>query len=215
MGAVTTGAETTLGLPVWLEIAAMGVSGFFGAVIAVNRGAPFLGVLIGGLVVGLGGGVVRDVLLNTMPVAIGDWYFIPAVGIAAIAGGFSGRFLAQSRLSIVGIQAVSLGLLVVIGAEKALLFGVSLWAVVVLAIITASAGGAMLDALSGVRSGWLSQGGLHLTSLALGAAGFIVLRHLASNLVAETGTVALVAILRVASFKCGWGCPEFPKSGVS
>lgn len=79
-------------IPVWLEISAMCVSGLFGGVIAGKRGAPILAILIGGLIVGLGGGIIRDLLLNVIPVAISTWYLLPAVGGAALIGGAFNRF---------------------------------------------------------------------------------------------------------------------------
>src|SRR4051812_2998789 len=80
--ALTGRPEGAAGLPLALELGAMGLSGFFGAVVAANRQAPVLGVVIGGLIVSLGGGVVRDLLLNTMPFAIGQWQVLPVVALA-------------------------------------------------------------------------------------------------------------------------------------
>ncbi|MGH8046740.1 MAG: trimeric intracellular cation channel family protein [Chthoniobacterales bacterium] len=200
------------GLPVWLELTAMGVSGFFGGVLAASRNTPAFGIVIGGLVVGLGGGVIRDVMLNVMPAAIAQWYLIPAVGLAALLGGLCSGVIEKSRNSVVVLQALSLGLLVVIGCEKATDFHVSSWAVVAMGMITASAGGAMLDALSGMRAALLSQGHLHLTTLAAGAVAFVGLDHSMSTLAAEICTVALVVALRILSLRHGWSCPELPKA---
>lgn len=196
------------GLPLWLEIAAMGTSGFFGAVVAANRRIPVLGVLAGGLIVGLGGGILRDMMLNVQPTSISQPLIIPAVGATSLLGALLGRFLGQSRLSLVALQALSVALLVVIGAEKGMVFGVSWWAVIVLAIITATAGGAAFDALSGTRSALLSQGRWHLTSLAVGALVFIIVSQFGSVLTAEIATVATIVGLRLLSYEKGWNCPE-------
>ena len=47
---------------------------------------PLLGVLLAGVLAGLGGGMVRDVLLGLEPAAITTWYYIPAVLAAGVKG---------------------------------------------------------------------------------------------------------------------------------
>jgi len=186
----------------------MGTSGFFGAVVASGRRIPVLGVLVGGLVVGLGGGILRDMMLNVRPAAISQPYLIPAVGAASLLGALFGRFLGQSRVSLVVLQALSVGMLVVIGAEKGIVFGVSAWAVIMLALITATAGGAAFDALSGTRSALLSQGRWHLTSLVAGAVVYVAVSRFSNVIAAEIATVAVITGLRLLSFEKGWSCPE-------
>lgn len=186
----------------------MTISGFFGAVVASSRRIPVLGVLVGGLVVGLGGGILRDMMLNVRPAAISQSYLIPAVGAACLLGALFGRFLGQSRWPLVALQALSVGMLVVIGAEKGIVFGVSSWAVIMLALITATAGGAAFDALSGTRSALLSQGRWHLTSLVAGAVVFVLVSRFSQVVAAEVATVAVIVGLRLLSFEKGWSCPE-------
>ena len=74
-------------LPAWLDVGAMVVSAAFGAHVARLRRIALVGVVLEGVVVGLGGGITRDVLLGLEPVAITTWYYIPAVLIAALLGG--------------------------------------------------------------------------------------------------------------------------------
>jgi uncharacterized membrane protein YeiH len=65
----------------------MAVAAALGAHVARRRQIPLLGVVLAGVIGGLGGGMVRDVLLGLEPAAITTWYYIPAVLAAAIAGG--------------------------------------------------------------------------------------------------------------------------------
>ena len=43
-------------LPIWVDVTAMAVNGFFAAAVARNRGFPIYGTLFAGLLVALGGG---------------------------------------------------------------------------------------------------------------------------------------------------------------
>ena len=80
-------AATAHELPAWLDVGAMVVAAAFGAHVARLRRIALFGVLLEGVVVGLGGGITRDVLLGLEPVAITNWYYIPAVLVAALLGG--------------------------------------------------------------------------------------------------------------------------------
>ncbi|MEO6052861.1 MAG: TRIC cation channel family protein [Chthoniobacterales bacterium] len=206
-----TSAESAHIMPIWLEVSAMCISGFFGGEVAAKRGAPILGVLIGGLIFGLGGGVVRDLMLNVMPAAIANWYLLPAVGLAVLLGGACSRFISQTGLPILWIQALALGMLVLIGCDKASHFGISVYAVVAMGVITAMAGGSILDVLSGTRAALLNQGAWHLTSLVAGAVCFVILEHFNLPALAGIGTVITVVASRLISAHLGWQCPEFPK----
>lgn len=51
-------------LPIWFEVMWMTINCGFGAAIARSRNAPVYGTILGGVLVGLGGGMTRDVLLG-------------------------------------------------------------------------------------------------------------------------------------------------------
>src|SRR6476469_763295 len=106
-------------LPAWLDVGAMVIAAAFGAHVARLRRIALAGVLLEGVLVGLGGGITRDVLLGLEPAAITNWYYIPAVLIAALlAGAFTER-VGMSRLPFVVVQAFAIGLLIGIGVQKA------------------------------------------------------------------------------------------------
>ena len=52
-------------LPLWLDIGAVALGAIFGATLANSRQAPLLGVLLVGILLGFGGSMIRDILLNT------------------------------------------------------------------------------------------------------------------------------------------------------
>jgi uncharacterized membrane protein YeiH len=52
-------------LPLWLDIGAVALGALFGATLANSRQAPLLGELLVGILLGFGGSMIRDILLNT------------------------------------------------------------------------------------------------------------------------------------------------------
>ena len=97
----------------------MVVAAVFGAHVARRRRVRLFGVLLAGVIAGIGGGMVRDVLLGLEPAAITTWYYIPAVLLAAIVGGLTAPSRELSGLPLVAAQGLSIGLLVGIGVQKA------------------------------------------------------------------------------------------------
>ena len=203
-------------LPVWLEVLAMCVIGAVGAAIARRREAQIYGTLFAGIVVGLGGGMVRDVLLNTRPVAIANWVYIPSVLAAAVIGALAYGFLTTRLPVFVFVQGLALGLLVTIGCQRALDLGVPVPSVLLLGLLTATAGGIILDAMSARRSSVIStKVGWMASALFIGAVVFWLLSDYVSFPVAVVACVVVVTALRVLTVERGWPAPEWPTGNGS
>ena len=59
--------------------------------------------------------MIRDVLLGLEAAAIKNWYYIPAVLLAAVVGGFLAHRLVQGHAAYVLVRGVAIGLLINIG----------------------------------------------------------------------------------------------------
>ena len=75
-------------------------------------------LLLAGIIAGLGGSMIRDVLLGLEAAAIENWHYIPAVLVAAFVGGFRAHRIVQGHSSFLLAQGVAVGLLVTIGVQK-------------------------------------------------------------------------------------------------
>lgn len=109
-----------------------------------------VGVVTLGMVTALGGGIVRDIFIDSLPPAtFSDWRYL---GVAAagslIAFAFGWRLTRLSRPILV-LDAAGLSLFAVTGASKALDFGVGPGQAVILGAITAVGGGTLRDVLTG------------------------------------------------------------------
>jgi uncharacterized membrane protein YeiH len=212
---VTAPAATTLHqLPAWVDVAAMVVAAVFGAHVARRRQIPLFGTLLAGVVAGLGGGMVRDVLLGLEPAAITSWYYIPAVLTAAIIGGSVAPQFSLDRLPYVAAQGVALGLLIGIGVQKAVQYRAPVASAILLGVLTATFGGAADDVLAGRRAVIMREGPWLLSAVACGAVVFWVLTIYVAFYPAVAVTVAVVAALRVLSVHFGWTSPVFPSEDL-
>lgn len=127
---------------------AFGLNGALTAVRATHL--DVVGVVTLGMMTALGGGVIRDVLIGAIPPAtFVDWrYFALAVAGGVIAF-LLGQRLDRLETPIVVLDAVGLSVFAVIGAAKAIEYGLGVAPAVLLGVITAVGGGTIRDALVG------------------------------------------------------------------
>ena len=197
-------------LPAAFDVAAMVVAAAFGAHLARRRRIPLFGVLLAGVMVGLGGGMVRDVLLGLEAAAITAWYYIPAVLVAAIISGLTPPRLGFSGLPFVAVQGVSIGSLVGIGVQKAVEHDAPGPSAILLGVITATFGGALGDVLAGERAAIMREGHWLLLGIVCGAVVFYLTTIYIGFYAAVVVTVLVVAGLRVSSVRLNWTSPVFP-----
>lgn len=194
-------------LPIWLEVSAMMVSALYGSALARSREAPVFGTLLAGVLYGLSGGMIRDVLLNTKPAAIYDWYYIPAILAASVIGGLFFSTLITKKIPNLLFNGIAMGILISIGAQKALVNEAPLFAAVVCGITTASLGGMAVDALTGKRAAVMDIGSWFAPALVAGTIGYISLSIFINYYFATLAAIVIFTSLRVISVTKNWPCP--------
>jgi len=123
------------------------VFGLSGGLAAVRARLDLFGVVVLAAVVGLAGGIIRDLLIGTPPATFRDWRYLAAAGAAGLVCFFGRPALERVQRSVLVFDAVGLGLFCVTGASKALDFGVGAVSAVLLGAITGIGGGMLRDVL--------------------------------------------------------------------
>ena len=109
-----------------------------------------VGVVTLGMVTALGGGIIRDVFLDSLPPAtFRDWRYLTVAAVGSLVAFTFGRRLDRWTNPIFLLDAAGLSLFAVSGALKALEFGVGPAQAVILGAITAVGGGTIRDVLIG------------------------------------------------------------------
>ena len=96
------------------------LGGLSGAIFAVQRKFAITGVLAIAIATGLGGGIIRDLLLGRIPVALTDPTYLPLVVVAAFIGFFFASLVHRGRLLLDILDPIWMGLFAVIGAQQTL-----------------------------------------------------------------------------------------------
>lgn len=200
-----------MGFGIWLDAASVFVFALTGALAASRAQLDPIGFLFLACLTAVGGGTVRDVLLNRDQVFwIGRPEMLLIAGIAATLVFFLAHRLESRARAILWCDAVALAIAVPAGVSIA--FGVGQpWIIAaIMGIITGCLGGLMRDVVSNEVPFVLRQGELYVTAAAGGALAASVCLHLS-----ESGpTAALVGGvvtfgLRAGSLIFGWRLPSY------
>jgi uncharacterized membrane protein YeiH len=196
--------------PASVDLAAIVIGALTGGLLAAREGFAVSGVLLLAVTGGLGGGLIRDVLLGDLPpVALTNEAYLPTVAIAAGVTFFFSGWLSRLTGLLVVLDAVTLGFFTVIGAQKAQLADLSVAAVVFIGTLTAVGGAVLRDVLLAQRADIVQPGPYNAVAALLGAALLAVLAGPAGldPLPVAAAVIVLVATLRVLSVWRGWEAP--------
>lgn len=135
-------------IPTEVDLLAVLVAGIAGSLIAARHNFDITGVIFLAVISGLGGGIIRDTLIQRgTPVAFThSSYLIVAFAAAAIGFSFSQR-MGRIDWVFTTFSALSLGLYTLVGVLKGLEAGLPTLSVLMLGILTAAGGGILLDIL--------------------------------------------------------------------
>ena len=133
-----------------LDLLGVFVFALSGATLAVQRQLDAFGVLFLAVVAALGGGVLRDLLLDVPVAALQDTRYLLVPLAAAVLVFFFSPLVERLGPAVRLFDAAGLGLFVVAGTTKALNAGLALVPAVVVGLLTGIGGGLFRDLLAGV-----------------------------------------------------------------
>lgn len=132
-----------------LDLTGVFVFALTGALVAVRNRLDIFGTLVLASATGLGGGLIRDVLIaDVPPPGLTDWRYLLAATLAGFATFFWHRVVARWENIILTLDAAGLALFCVNGAVKASEAGLSVVPAALLGMITAVGGGMIRDILA-------------------------------------------------------------------
>lgn len=192
-----------------VDLSAVLASGLSGALLASRKRFDVGGLAFLTLVAGLGGGLIRDLLLQQgIPVALSDPRYLPTIVAAAVIGYFFEPHVRRVLRWIVVVDAMGLGLYAITGCVRATRAGLSPLPTMVVGVLTAVGGGILRDLLAG-DTPVIFQREIYATAALLGSALFVLLaRAGVPGEVAGLVGFGAASGLRLVSVWRGWNIPR-------
>ncbi|TYB70264.1 trimeric intracellular cation channel family protein [Nonomuraea sp. PA05] len=191
-----------------LDLAGIFVFALSGALMGVRKrlDAVGMGVLAG--MTALGGGVVRDLILNVRPIAFQSLGYVLVPIAATVIVFFFHPHVARVMPAILVLDAAGLGLFCAVGTEKAMEYGLSPLHSALLGVTTAVGGGMLRDVLAGEIPTLLYDRQLYAVPALLGSAVMAGLSSYGWHGWPATLAAALLAFgLRIAAMRFKWRAP--------
>jgi uncharacterized membrane protein YeiH len=162
-----------------LDLLGVAVFAISGALAAGRRGLDLLGVIVLGAVTAIGGGTIRDVLLDRHPIFwLVDPAYLTVIVAASLVTVAYARWRPAPRSALMVADALGLALFSVVGAQIAESAGLPAVSCILLGTVTGVAGGAVRDVMSAQVPMVLRRGNLYASAAIAGTTTYVLL-HLA------------------------------------
>jgi uncharacterized membrane protein YeiH len=183
-----------------------------GALVASRKGLDVMAFMWFAVITGVGGGTVRDLILNVPVFWVENPVHVSACLVTAVAMHFVAPLVESRYRTLLWFDAFGLALVTVAGAVKASDVGAPALVAIAMGAVTGIVGGILRDTLGHVPSVLLSHE-IYVTASVLGACTYVGLNGLGVGRFAAMIAGFLVTFtLRGLAIKFGWSLPVFRES---
>ena len=187
----------------WFDLFGVAVFAVSGTLLAYNKKMDGFGVVVLATVTAIGGGTVRDVILDVPVFWLHDQSYFWAILLSVFV---TTRLINKQRsISLNALQvadAFGLAFFAVMGTQKAMLAGMPDTTAIIMGVITGCFGGVIRDVLAG-NMPMLLKGELY--AIACIAGGIVYTLSISLGLVTEVAMILAMLMtlsLRLAAMKC-------------
>lgn len=190
--------------PLWLALLTVLVNAIVGALRGYTddtRHWDIVGVSAFALLMGLGGGFIRDVLIGNLPAESlrSPWFLVTVlVGILVVL--VVGERIARLEPLLVFLNALALGLFAVTGVAYATEFGLSFIPAVLIGTLSAVGGGVLVSVLQGQVPGILVAGAPNALLAVWGSLTYAVVAIWSPAVASIAGIAAVVIAQYVVNY---------------
>jgi len=178
-----------------------------GALTASRRGMDLFGVPVVAAVTAIGGGTVRDVLLDRPVFWLTDTAYLYVIAAAVLCTLVYARFRRPPQGALLVADAFGLAVFAVLGVRAGLEADVPQLVAVLMGAITGVVGGAVRDVLCGETPMILRQD-IYATAAIAGAATYAALSAwLGQGAVTLTASIAVTLLLRLSAVRFDLNLP--------
>lgn len=193
----------------FFDVLAAVVFAVSGALVASRKGMDVMGFMWLAVITGVGGGTVRDLILDVPVFWVENPVHVSACLVTAVVMHFVAPLVESRYKTLVWFDAFGLALVTVAGTVKALDVGAPALVAIAMGAVTGSLGGILRDTLGHVPSVLLRHE-IYVTASVLGAGAYVVLNALGSSRpIAMIAGFFVTFGVRGLAITFGWSLPVF------
>ncbi|SDO97033.1 trimeric intracellular cation channel family protein [Desulforhopalus singaporensis] len=193
-------------------LAMLGVAAFAvtGVIAGGRKDMDILSVVLLGVVTAVGGGTLRDIILDTNPIFwVGDMSYLWVAVAAAVISFFTNRHIVSLYTLFLYFDAFGLALFSVLATETTLKLGFDSVTAVLMGVTTGVTGGMIRDVLS-ARVPVILGKEFYATPAMFGAVVFILLiKYFPDHEYNRIYGMGIIFILRILAIRCGLYYPHW------
>jgi uncharacterized membrane protein YeiH len=198
----------------FFDILAAVVFAASGALVASRKGLDVMGFMWFAVLTGVGGGTVRDLILNVPVFWVQNPLHLSACLVTAVVMHFVAPLVESRYRTHLWFDAFGLALVTVAGTVKASDVGAPAMVAIAMGAVTGSVGGMIRDTLGHVPSVLLGHE-IYITASVLGACAYVGLDEIGvSRLAAMVAGFVVTFGVRGLAIRFGWSLPVFRESAV-
>lgn len=175
--------------------------------LAAAKRFDWFGAYVVGLVTAIGGGTVRDVLLDIPVFWMLSFRYLAVTGLALATVIIFSQALVRGMRTLFIFDAIGLALFVVVGIQKTLVAGYPMWVAIVMGIITGSFGGIIRDILINDEPLFFRKDIYATACLAGGIVYYLVSLISVPLWIPQISCATVIVGLRVLAVRYNWSLP--------
>ena len=197
----------------WVGMAAVAVNALTGVLDSSRKQMDLIGALLVGVATALGGGTIRDLLLDRNVFWVVDQTYLLAAVVTGLISFFIARRLQLSPSVFLIPDAIGLALFTVVGTQIALQWHAPWLVASLMGVTTGVVGGVLRDILCNDVPLVFLKGELYATAAWIGALTLVALEALGMPSVAASWlAMALVLALRLLALRYHITLPAFSQN---
>ena len=198
----------------FFDVLAAVVFAVSGALVASRKGMDVMGFMWFAVITGVGGGTVRDLILDVPVFWVQNPVYVSACVVTAVVMHFVAPRVESRYQALLWFDAFGLALVTVAGIQRLDRAGAPALVAVVMGVVTGSLGGIIRDTLGHVPSVILRHE-IYVTASVLGSCAYIGLSALGSpRPFAMVAGFLVTFVVRGLAIRYGWALPGFRESAT-
>ncbi|MDQ3110355.1 MAG: trimeric intracellular cation channel family protein [Bacteroidota bacterium] len=200
-----------MNIPYWIDLAGIFFFAMSGAQAAADKRVyrDSFGVAFMGFVTAIGGGSLRDIMLDIHPLKwISDSNYLIVIGAGVLISMLLGKTLAKLPRTMMVFDSLGIALYTILGVQISLAVGVNPLAAIILGMFSAVFGGVIRDTLLN-EIPLIFRKEIYATACLAGAALYVLLDYfkMSIHFSAFCG-IATVIIIRLLAVRFSWSLPR-------